>query len=109
MLLQYRHQGKRFKDRGTHIANWFGVVALQLPYLDPPYPQTRLKIRILAFGPLNFVNNTPSTKMHWLQNFQSELNRLDAIIQRCLRRMCRVTTTGTLISQLNEAGPTYAR
>ncbi|XP_018646967.1 hypothetical protein Smp_164300, partial [Schistosoma mansoni] len=48
-------------------------------------------------------------RQRWLQNFQSELNRLDAIIQRCLRRMCRVTTTGTLISQLNEAGPTYAR
>ncbi|KAH8858124.1 RB1-inducible coiled-coil protein 1 [Schistosoma japonicum] len=45
----------------------------------------------------------------WLQNFQSELNRLDAIIQHCLRRMCRVTTTGTLISQLCEGRSTYAR
>ncbi|CAH8532950.1 unnamed protein product [Schistosoma turkestanicum] len=53
--------------------------------------------------------NNLSDRQRWLQNFQSELNRLDAIIQRCLRRMCRVTTTGTLISQLSEAGPTYAR
>ncbi|CAH8860398.1 unnamed protein product [Trichobilharzia szidati] len=53
--------------------------------------------------------NNLSDRQRWLQNFQSELNRLDAIIQHCLRRMCRVTTTGTLISQLGEAGSTYAR
>ncbi|KAK4468242.1 hypothetical protein MN116_008398 [Schistosoma mekongi] len=53
--------------------------------------------------------NNLSDRQRWLQNFQSELNRLDAIIQHCLRRMCRVTTTGTLISQLCEGRSTYAR
>ncbi|CAH8597489.1 unnamed protein product [Heterobilharzia americana] len=63
---------------------------------------------IIMQSKLLLANNL-SDRQRWLQNFQSELNRLDAIIQNCLRRMCRVTTTGTLISQLGEAGSTYAR
>ncbi|CAL8083972.1 unnamed protein product [Calicophoron daubneyi] len=48
-------------------------------------------------------------RQQWLQNFQSEIHRLDATIQTCVRRIARVTTTGTLLSQLRGAPEIYIR
>ncbi|VDP42251.1 unnamed protein product [Schistosoma curassoni] len=49
------------QDTGSHVHHWFGIRVFRFPYVNSPYPPTRLKRRTFAFCPLNSVNNTVAT------------------------------------------------
>ncbi|KAF7233420.1 hypothetical protein EG68_07170 [Paragonimus skrjabini miyazakii] len=92
----------------SSISDHFGTHTLQLKELLAAFRKLCQILSEIMQSKMNLAENLRE-RQRWLQNFQSDIHRLDASIQKYLSRMNRITRTGTLLSQLQKAPEVYAR
>ncbi|KAF5400143.1 hypothetical protein PHET_06379, partial [Paragonimus heterotremus] len=92
----------------SSISDHFGTHTLQLKELLAAFRKLCQILSEVMQSKMNLAENLRE-RQRWIQNFQSDIYRLDASIQKYLSRMNRITRTGTLLSQLQKAPEVYAR